>query len=201
MLCHILNTHRAFLLCVFYCDLLSAPTGRKTYHKWNRKMAYLPCVSFCDSSGDQTQRKPCHTGDRNKVFLLCEFSCESLSFVTGRRTLHTWSRSTESPYCASFCDSSGDQTEKKPCHTGDRDKVSLRSGFLRESSSFLNWRRILYPFSRSKESHHYVSYCVSSGPQTGRKPGHTGGTDTVSLRCEFSCGSLSYLTGRKTLYI
>ena len=46
--------------------------------------------------------------------------------------------------------------------------------------------------------------CVSSGEPAGeqaaRKPGHTGGRDTVSLRCGFSCESSNIVTGKRTLY-
>ena len=44
-----------------------------------------------------------------------------------------------------------------------------------------------------------VSFGDSSGLQTGRMPGHTGGRNMVSLRCEFSCASSSVVTGRRTL--
>ena len=58
----------------------------------------------------------------------------------------------------------------------------------------------MHTWSRSKESRHCVSSCVSLGYQTQRKPCHTGGRDEASLRSEFSCESSSFVIWRRTYY-
>ena len=49
-------------------------------------------------------------------------------------------------------------------------------------------------------SHHCESSCDSLGEQTGRRSGHTGDRDKVSLWCGFSCELLIVGAWRKTCH-
>ena len=100
--------------------------------------------------------------------------------------------------------SSGDFSEpkkqRKPGGTGGSSRVYLHSGFSCEYLSVLTGRRTCHRRSRRRA---YL-LCVSSGEYSGqrpqKKPGDTGGRNMVFLHCEFSCESLNYVNGRKTLY-
>ena len=43
-LCHMLNTHRVFLLYVICGEFLAHPTGKKTWHMRDKQRACLLCV-------------------------------------------------------------------------------------------------------------------------------------------------------------
>ena len=95
---------------------------------------------------------------------------------------------------------SGPQMQRKLGHIGGRNMASLRYGFSCESLTGVAWRKTLYTWSRIRESRHCVSSYDSSGYQTQKKPGDTGGRKKVSLLCGFLSEYSMFLKRRKTLY-
>ena len=80
-LCHILDTHRALLLCVFCCECLAVPTGRKTCHLRSRRRAFPLCVFWYESPIMENDRNLCHTGCRSIPSPLYEFLYGSSGFL------------------------------------------------------------------------------------------------------------------------
>ena len=109
MLCHILNTRRAFLLCVFYSVHLALPTERKTCHMRvrGRQRAFLLCVFRYDSPDAETERKPCHTRCRSIASPLYEFLYVTQGFLFVKKSFHTGGRERASLLYVFYCDRSG----------------------------------------------------------------------------------------------
>ena len=107
MLRHILNTHKVFLLCVFFCEFVGLPNGKKTCHMRGRRRAFLLCVFSYDSPDDVTERKSCHSLCRSISCPPCEFLYVSSGVLLGKKSVHTEGSGRVYLLYGFYCDSSG----------------------------------------------------------------------------------------------